>query len=108
MSNANRVWRFSDGTEVEPGGKIRGDSVFAERLRAWLPLASVTIWAQPSSAVDVDPNDTGLLNAWLDEMLDRENRIEENRVKLTERHDEISPLPPPPWAGKELPSDVVF
>lgn len=108
MGNASGMWRFSDGTEVEPGGVIRGDSVFAQRLRVWLPGASTTIWAQPSSAVDVDPNDTGLLNAWLNEMLDRENRIEKNPVKLTQRHDDVSELPPPPWAGKELPSDVQF
>lgn len=103
-------WRFSDGTEVEPGGEIRGVSLFAQRLRHALLSgeASVTIWAQPASPIEVDPTDTGLLNAWLDHMLDRTVRIDGLGIKMTKRHGEISDLPDPPWKPEDLVEGRVY
>jgi hypothetical protein len=104
------MWRFSDGTEVEPGGAIRGASVFAQRLRDELSngIAAVTIWAQPSNSVEVDPNDTGLLDAWLKHMLDRETRLLGHPVRMTKRHDDIGDLPDPPWEPGSLDPNAVY
>jgi hypothetical protein len=104
------VWRFSDGTEVEPGGEIRGTSLFAQRLRAELGTgqAYVSVWPAPSAPHRLDPADTGLLDTWLSDMLDRENRFEGGSVRLTKRHDDISELPPPPWQPGALDPTVIY
>jgi hypothetical protein len=58
--------------------------------------------------VPLDVNNTGLLNAWLDTLLDRENRVEGNPVKMTRRHDDISELPDPPWAPGSLDPTAIY
>ena len=104
------MWRFSDETEVDPGGEVRGASLFAQRLRHRLETgrARVTLWAQPSDSVDVDLAHTGHLDLWLRTMLDRENRIEGNPVRMVEHHSPLMPLPAPPWEPSDLVEGRVY
>lgn len=103
------MWRFSDGTEADPGGEIRGVSVFAQRLRAELARGvSIQIWGQPSSAVPLDVNDTGHVNQWLNQALDYETRVRGNSLRITKRHPEITPLPEAPWDEGDLSEDATY
>lgn len=98
------MWRFSDGTEVDPGGEVRGVS-----LRASLEWGvAIQQWPQPSERVALDPNHTGHINQWLNEALDRETRIKGNKLTMTERHSPLQELPPAPWKVDELVEGRVY
>ena len=99
------VWRFSEGTSVELGGKVRGASDWADRLRQRLPAARVEVGPRPSPSVEVDPSDATLLDAWLVS----ESRLWPWRslVTLESRPDGITPLPE--WQRPDdVPVDAVF
>ena len=103
------MWRFSDGTEVDPGGEVRGTSLFAQSLRASLEWgASIQIWAPPSNRVELDLTHTGHINQWLNEAIDRETRIKGNKLTMTERHSPLQELPPPPWKPEDLVEGRVY
>lgn len=64
------IWRFSDGTTLEQGGAVHGDSPLAASLRFGLggvadglPL-SVSMWPEPGGSVQLDPRDIGVLDVW--------------------------------------------
>jgi hypothetical protein len=104
------IWRFSDGTTVELGGNVEGDSYFAQHLRGKLDEgASVMVWPPPGGDIELDAGDAALLNAWLDDRVDWLTRVQGSKVKLTERPEGIPPLPPPPWApDPDAPADRVY
>lgn len=103
------MWRFSDGTEVDPGGEVRGVSLFAQSLRASLEWGvGIQQWPQPSERVALDPNHTGHINQWLNEALDRETRIHGRPLRMTERHSPLEPLPEPPWTTDDLVEGRVY
>ncbi|MFO7178992.1 MAG: hypothetical protein DIU78_009860 [Pseudomonadota bacterium] len=88
------IWRFSDGTTVELGGNVEGDTYFAQRLRAELPeRATVSIWPLPSDAVPFDRSDPALLDAMLTHFARSEG------VRIVQRPEGIPPLPAPPWTA---------
>lgn len=90
------IWKFSDGTTVELGGKVAGDKLFAQWLRLELSQRKTTsIWPAPSESIPFDSNDPALL----DDMLSYLGRLK--GVRIAERPDGIPPLPPPPWASDE-------
>jgi hypothetical protein len=105
------IWKLSDGTTVELGGSVEGDSVLAQRLRYRLERGGVrvTIWPPPGGDVELDPADAALLNAWLDAEIEWLERVRGSTVKLTERPEGIPPLPPPPWkSDPDAPADRVY
>jgi hypothetical protein len=101
------IWRFSDGTTVELGGKVEGPTLLAQRLRERLERGvRVRIWAPPESAVDLDANDAAQVEAWLRDEL-RTYTQRDLALKL-QSPDNIPALPPPPWANQpETPADIV-
>jgi hypothetical protein len=110
------IWRFSDSTTVELGGKVEGPSLFAQRLRAEIADAEagepgalqVHIWPQPSEPRRVDLNDAALVHAWLERELDLLNRIDDVIVKMRSKPENLPALPPPPWADQpEPPADAI-
>lgn len=109
-SNARRRrarWRFSDGTEVELGGAVVGDSEFAKRLQHQLghdafAVPHVQIWPPPGGRFPLDVNHSGFVNAWLAEELDRWIRIGGHELALTSRPKRLRRLPPPPWNPDDL------
>jgi hypothetical protein len=104
------IWKLSDGTTVELGGNVEGDSVLAQRLRYRLERGDrVSVWAPPGGDVELDPADAALLNAWLDAEIEWHTRVQGSTVKITERPEGIPPLPPPPWTlDPEAPADRVY
>lgn len=104
------IWRFSDGTTVELGGKVEGPSLFAQSLRAQIAdgIATVHIWPQPSEGVPVDQNDAALVHAWLIDELDLRNRIDNVVIRLRSKPDGIPALPPPPWGNAPAEAGVVY
>lgn len=102
------LWRFSDGTTVELGGKVEGATVLAQRLRADLKEPQqVRIWPPPGGEVDLDLNDPALLDVRLRLELDRLVRLRNLPVTLS-RPDGIPSLPPPPWFGQQLDPDAIY
>jgi hypothetical protein len=104
------IWRLSDGTTVELGGKVEGPSLFAQRLRAQLVDGEVRVqvWPQPSSSVVLDVSDAALVHAWLLAEIDLLNRIDSVIVKLRSKPDNIPALPPPPWGDAPAEPGVVY
>jgi hypothetical protein len=110
------IWRFSDGTTVELGGKVEGPSLFAQRLRAEIADAEdgvpgallVHIWPQPSEPRRVDLNDAPLVHAWLQREVDLLNRIDDVIVKMRSKPDNIPALPPPPWGDAPVEPGRVY
>lgn len=103
------IWRFSDGTTVELGGKVEGPSLFAQDLRESLERGGerVDIWPLPDGAVDLDVNDAAILNVWLDRKVDFFTRVMSVVVKVRSRPDGIAELPPPPWGEEAAPADAI-
>ena len=98
------IWKFSDGTTVELGGKIEGATLLAQRIRAEMELVeNVPIWPAPSSGVSFDRTDPALLDFFLQRQLDFWTRIRGLPIRLT-RPDAIPALPPPPWG--DAPAEV--
>lgn len=89
------TWRFSDGTTAQLGGTIEGDTLFAQELRALLadPPVGVQLYPGPGGGAWLDVTDPALFDAWLVQEMERGFRREQ-RLKLTERPDNIPPLPP--------------
>lgn len=105
------LWRLSDGTTVELGGKVEGPTLLAQRLRALLEQGvRITIWPHPAPSLELDVNDPGLVNAWLDQELEWWRRVRKLDLRITERPDNIPPLPPAPWEGKPstAPDDAIY
>ena len=104
------TWRFSDGTTVELGGKVDGPSLFAQSLRAQFAdgAAYAVVWPMPSSPHAVAVNDAALVNAWLEQELDRWRRISNVIIKLRSKPDNIPALPPPPWGDAPAEADAVY
>lgn len=95
------IWRFSDGTTVELGGNVDGDTVLAQRLRQKLKgRVLVDVWPPPGGALELNANDPALLDAWLRHELDVLVRLRDLKVTL-KRPQGIPDLPPPPWASDE-------
>lgn len=92
------MWRFSDGTEVDPGGVVRGAGLFAQRLRAELalPKTLVRLHPPPTAPTELERRDTGQLDLWLSQMLGEEVRVHGNAVHRTQRHSPLTDLSEPP------------
>jgi hypothetical protein len=60
-------WVFSDGTEVETGAVVRGESGLALRLRQSLAAGAprVEVVAAPAGTVPLDSRSDWLLHRWL-------------------------------------------
>lgn len=104
------IWRFSDGTTVELGGKVEGPSLFAQSLRAQLVDgdAYAVVWPMPSSPHVVDVDDAALVNAWLEQEIDGWNRIANVVIRMRSKPDNIPALPPPPWGDAPAEAGVVY
>ena len=89
------IWRFSDGTTAELGGKIEGASLFAQELRADLEedRVGVQLYDGPGGGVWLDRNDAALFDAWLKQEMNRPFRRELN-LRMTERPKDIPAVPP--------------
>lgn len=91
------IWRFSDGTTAELGGKIEGASLFAQEL--WATLAEdrcgVQLYPGPGGGVWLDRNDPMLFDAWLKQEMNRPYRRDLN-LRMTERPTGIPEVPPDP------------
>lgn len=87
------IWVFSDGTEVELGGIVRGASVFAQTLRAELSDEDYPPRVQskpiPLPGEFLDAHNPTLLDCWLRQALYPRSR----GVSLTTVPDGIPPLP---------------
>lgn len=93
------IWRFSDGTTVELGGKVEGPTLLAQRIRDRLGrIKQISIWPQPSEHVDLDHSDPAILNFFLERELDFWTRVRKLPMTLS-RPDGIPDLPAPPWAA---------
>ncbi len=103
------IWRFSDGTTVELGGKVEGPSLFAQELREEFERGvQVDIWPLPDGFVDLDVNDAAHLNRYLDRKLDFWKRVRNVLIRMRTRPENIPALPPPPWADEAAPpSDAI-
>ena len=104
-------WTLSDGTTVELGGKVEGDSVVAQRLRYLVERGGsrVSIWPPPGGDVELDPDDAALLDAWLTAELEWMRRVEGREITVSGRPDGVPPLPPPPWTpDPDAPADRVY
>lgn len=91
------IWRFSDGTTAELGGKVEGDSLFAQELRADLVenRCGVQLYDGPGGGKWLDRNDAALFDAWLKQEMTRPFR-KELKLRMTERPEGIPPVPPDP------------
>jgi len=87
------IWTFSDGTEVELGGVVRGTSVFAQTLRAELSDPDYPPQVQskpiPLPGEPLDVNNAALLDCWLRHAVYPRSR----GVSLAKVPDGIPPLP---------------
>jgi hypothetical protein len=93
------IWKFSDGTTVELGGKVEGATLLAQRLRSQLAEPqSVGIWPPPCGYVALDLDDPALLNRYLRDCLDYWQRVRKLPLSL-QVPDGVPPLLPPPWEG---------
>lgn len=90
------IWEYSDGTKVELGGRIIGDSPFAQDLRRILPLDWVELGPHPSPSVPLDPSDATHLDVWLNGMA----WIYRAETRLVRRPKNIPPLIVRPSAVK--------
>jgi hypothetical protein len=98
------IWRFSDGTTVELGGKVEGPSLFAQTIREEIARGvQVDIWPLPDGWVDLDVKDAAILNRYLERKVDFFRRVMNVIVKLRSRPEGIPALPPPPWADDPAP-----
>ncbi len=104
------IWRFSDGTTVELGGKVEGPSLFAQTLRVDFERgdARVAIWPMPDGYVPLDLNDAALLHAYLENELDHWSRVRNVAIKLRSKPDNIHALPPPPWGDAPVEAGVLY
>ena len=104
------IWRFSDGTTVELGGNVEGDTFFAQYLRNEIVEGdTVMVRPPPGGDLPLDAADAALLNAWLDQRVEWLTRVQGSTVKLTERPEGIPPLPPAPWkSDPDAPADRVY
>jgi hypothetical protein len=91
------IWRFSDGTTAELGGKIEGASLFAQELRADLVQhrCGVQLYPGPGGGQWLDRADPMLFDAWLKQEMNRPYRREFS-IRMTERPDGITEVPPDP------------
>jgi hypothetical protein len=105
------IWRFSDGTTAELGGKIEGASLFAQELRAQLDEGGdqigIMVYGGPGGGFWLDRNDVALFDAWLEQERTRPYRRSLN-LRFIERPADIPPLPPDPRDLRGLPEDAVF
>lgn len=104
------IWRFSDGTTVELGGKVEGPSLFAQSLRAQIAdgEAFVHIWPQPSTSVAVDLDNAALMHAWLSSEIELRNRIDKVVIRMRSKPENIPALPPPPWGDAPAEAGRVY
>jgi hypothetical protein len=88
------IWRFSDGTIAELGGKIEGDTVFAQELRAALveDRCGVQLHDGPGGGEWLDRENPMLFDAWLKQEMNRPFR-RELKLRMTERPEGIAPIP---------------
>lgn len=98
MGDQPMIWKFSDGTTVELGGKVEGPSVLAQELRDEIASGreSVTIWPPPGGDVPLDVSDPAILEAWLRYKLDIWRRLDRLGIRL-QSPEGIPPLPPCPY-----------
>ncbi len=102
------IWRFSDGTTVELGGKVEGATLLAQRLRFELAeTQQITIWALPSPSIEFDKAAPALLDAFLARQLRFWVRVRGLHLTL-ERPEGIPPLPPPPWGNDSGEAGTVY
>jgi hypothetical protein len=99
------IWEYSDGTTVELGGSVTGDSYLAQFLREELASRPVVrIYPPPGGDVDLDTRDAAQLNAWLVQQLEWLTRVRKVTVELTSAPQGIPPLPV--RAGEHVPGRV--
>lgn len=64
------TWVMSDGTEIDLGGEVRGESAFAKDLREEFKAyeewgASVSVYPEPGGGLPLDINDPTLLEMFI-------------------------------------------
>jgi len=70
------VWRIADGTRIELGGRVTGDSAFARELRQRFALRlDVDLYPPPGGNVPFDPNRPHLVDVAV-RTLARQHRLE--------------------------------
>jgi hypothetical protein len=86
-------WRFSDGTVIHLGGRVKGESPFAQEMRAAFGRdgLKVHLWPLPSQATLLDKNNLTHMHLTLFEA------ARQAGVKITKKPDNIPAPPPPPW-----------
>lgn len=88
------IWEYSDGTTVELGGSVTGDSFFAQYLREEIDTSPmVVVRPHPGGADPLKPDDPAQLNAWLAQRLEWLTRVRGSTVTLTAAPPDIPPLP---------------
>lgn len=88
------TWEYSDGTTVELGGKVEGDTYFAQFLREELAtFPTVVVRPHPGGDDPLNPDDPAHLNAWLAQRLEWLTRVRGSTVTLTAAPADIPPLP---------------
>lgn len=100
------TWRLSDGTTVELGGNVDGDSYVAQWLRAELDTYPfVTLGTEPCEPTPLNVADAAQVNRWLDDAVDVLRRVQRRDIRVTARPDDIPPLPPD--APRPTSADVI-
>ncbi len=64
------IWKFSDGTILEQGGRVTGDGALAYSLRYGIAAIRdglsmpVTMWPMPGGEVELDLEDIAITDTW--------------------------------------------